>query len=106
MPLRHWRGRLGNQPGSSGLSSHGRKKILFIWALPGFTHQVEDDLSQKEHLLYLFVYLFNPHLSTCLLILERGEERERNINVREKHGSIASHRRPNRESNPKPRKVP
>ena len=39
-------------------------------------------------ILFLLSY-FNPQLRTCLLILERGEgrdkERERNINVREKH---------------------
>ena len=39
-------------------------------------------------------FLKNPHLRTCLLILEREEgkerERERNIDVREKHQSIAS----------------
>ena len=29
------------------------------------------------------LYIYNTYLSTCLLILERAEERERNINVRE-----------------------
>ena len=42
----------------------------------------------------LFIYYFNPHLRTCLLILERGGGRktgkERNINVREKHQLVAS----------------
>ena len=46
----------------------------------------------------------------CLLILEREEggerERERNINVREKHRSVASHVHPNQGSTPQPRFVP
>ena len=44
--------------------------------------------------IYLCIYWLifkNPHLRTCPLILERGEWRERNISVREKHRPIASH---------------
>ena len=37
-------------------------------------------------IIYLCIYyLLYPHLRTCLLILERGERRERNIDVRGKH---------------------
>ena len=36
---------------------------------------------------------------------KRERERERNIDVREKHPSVASHRHPDRESNPQPRYV-
>ena len=54
----------------------------------------------------------NPHLMICLLILEREEggerekEGERNIDVREKHQSVASCMRPDQGSNPQPRYVP
>ena len=43
----------------------------------------------KEHWLICFLKSFP--LGTCLLILERGEGREKNISVREKHQSVASH---------------
>ena len=53
---------------------------------------------------------FNSHPKTCLLILERGEGRERewerNIDVREKHRSVASHMCPVGEPNLQPRHVP
>ena len=46
---------------------------------------------------------FYPHSRTCILILERWEgrekERERNIDVREKHQSGASHKRPDQGPN-------
>ena len=58
-------------------------------------------------MLLLFFYL---HLRTCLLILQRGEwrekETERNINVREKHQLVATHTCPNQGLNPQPRHVP
>ena len=42
-----------------------------------------------------FIFFKNPHPRTGLLILERGEwrerERERNTDAREKHRSLASH---------------
>ena len=47
----------------------------------------------------MFLYLFNPHLRTCLFILERGEGR--NINVRENHQLVAFHRLHDWESSPK-----
>ena len=40
-------------------------------------------------------YLCYPHLRTYSLILETGEGRERNIDVREKHRSVASYIHPN-----------
>ena len=45
-----------------------------------------------------FVFFLNPHLRVCSLILERqeGGEREREMNVREKHLSAASPTRPTR----------
>ena len=50
------------------------------------------------------------HLRTCLLILERDEgrekERERNIDVREKHSSAASCMYPDLRQNPQPKHVP
>ena len=42
----------------------------------------------------------------CLLILETEEGRERSIDVREKHRSVASCMHPNRELNPQTRYVP
>ena len=61
------------------------------------------DYSEKwyclNNRLWLFIYyFFNPHTRACLLILERGEGREkvreRNINVREKHWLAALHTYP------------
>ena len=54
--------------------------------------------------------LFCPHSMTCLLTVERGErwggrEKGRNINVREKHGSLASCTRPDEERKPPSRHV-
>ena len=49
---------------------------------------------------------FNPYPRTSLLILERGEGRERNINVRVKHWSVASCMHPDWGPNPQPRHVP
>ena len=58
----------------------------------------------------LYVYFFlNPHLRTCLLIfIERGErrERERSINVKEKHQSVASCMCRDQGPNPQLRHVP
>ena len=49
----------------------------------------------------------NPHPSLCLLILNRGRkagrERERNIDVKEKHLLVASHKCPYQELNLQPR---
>ena len=59
-------------------------------------------------ILFLLSY-FNPQLRTCLLILERegrDKERERNINVREKHWLVAFSVCPDWGMNPKPRHVP
>ena len=60
------------------------------------------------HLLFLF--FFNPHMRTSLLILERGKgrerERERNSNVREKHRLVAFHICPDLGPDPQPRYVP
>ena len=63
----------------------------------------------------LFIYLFfkrvnkSSYLSMSLLILEReGErerERERNTEVREKHGTVASHTHPDWGLNPQPKYV-
>ena len=52
-----------------------------------------------------FTYLcFDLHRRTCLLILERGEGKERkggrNIHVREKHQSVPSRMHPDRVTNP------
>ena len=45
------------------------------------------------------LFFFCPLPKTCLLILERGIEREKeregNINVREKHQMVAFHKHPN-----------
>lgn len=54
----------------------------------------------------------NPHLRIHLLVLEGGRvggvegERERNTDVTEKQGSVASHMRPDQGSNPQCRYVP
>ena len=58
----------------------------------------------KLSLVYLF--FFNPHLRIHLLVLERGRERERNIDVKEKHQLIASHMCPDWGLNLQPRYVP
>ena len=48
-------------------------------------------------------FFFNPHLRTCLLTVERGEERERNTDVRDKcQPHIASNMCPDQESKPQP----
>ena len=66
----------------------------------------------KSCLIYCkyYVHFFNPHLRLCLLILEREErrerERERNIDVREKHQSVASRMLPDQGSNLQPRYGP
>ena len=46
-----------------------------------------------------FLFLSNPHLEMCLLLLEREEERER-------HQLVASHMCPDQGLNPPPRYVP
>ena len=58
--------------------------------------------------VFSFSFFFNPHPKICLLIWQRETEweREKNINVREKHWSAASHMGPDRGSNPQPRYVP
>ena len=50
------------------------------------------------------IHFFNPHLRLCLLILgrEEGREKERNIDVREKHQLVASHVFPGQGWNPQP----
>ena len=66
----------------------------------------------------LFTYLFNLYLVFIFLIptggyvywfkrgREGGREKERSIDVWEKHQSVASHTCPNQELNPQPRYVP
>ena len=57
-----------------------------------------------------YFILFYPHPRTCSMVLERGKgregERERSINMREKHQLLASCTHPNQGPNPKPRHVP
>ena len=47
-------------------------------------------------------YICNPHPRIRSLILERGRDRKRNMNVREKHELAASRMHPNQGSNPQP----
>ena len=55
---------------------------------------------------YLFISFFNPYPTTCVLILEKGEEkekkRERNTDVRENHPLVAFHICPEWGPNPQP----
>ena len=56
------------------------------------------------------VVIYCPHPRTCLLTSKRGEgrdrERQRNIDVREKHPSATSCMYPNQRLNPQPKHVP
>ena len=57
---------------------------------------------------YFFFQYFLPSPEDIFssLLLEREDGRERNIDARKKHRSVASHRRLGRGLNPKPRDVP
>ena len=65
-----------------------------------------------KSLTFLFLYKFSPE-DMCIDFRERGrgkggerKEGERNISVREKHLSVASHMSPNQEWNPQPKYMP
>ena len=67
---------------------------------------------------FIKLFIRHSHIHSFVLILSRGhffhrilerqdeEERGRNIDVRGKHGLVASAKLPNRGSNPKPRYMP
>ena len=64
---------------------------------PGRRENVTGNSLSSGHSGALFIYLLfyfpYPHLRTCLLIFRErgmGRERERNIDVREKHRLVAS----------------
>ena len=90
-------GSQGNQSRKHALSSQ-RLIVLLRSGQP-----ILNCCSRRSFSLFL-----NPRPRMCLLILEREErgERERDIVVREKHLSVASHTRPNPRLNQQPRRVP
>lgn len=64
---------------------------------------------------YYFIYYLNPHLRICIFFLnfrergretEGGKEREKNINVRDKHQPLAPCTCPNRVANTQPTYMP
>ena len=56
--------------------------------------------------IHFTLFYFYPYLRTYILILERRGGRERNIDARGKHQSVASHTRPIWGLTSKPRNVP
>ena len=70
--------------------------------------QIPDKISFPIVLPNTKICFFNPHQRICLLILEREEGRERikNIDMREKHQSVACYMLPDWGSNTQPRYVP
>ena len=67
-----------------------KKRDLLYWGLNSSFFLIKGEGRRLTFLLLLF----KPHLKTCLLILEREEKRkgrERKIDVREKHLSVASY---------------
>ena len=60
-----------------------------------------------QFIFYFYIFIFKDFV---YLFLERGEgrekEKERNIDVREKHRSVASHTHPDQGPNAQPRRVP
>ena len=104
---------LTQQHGFKGLSTLRMRYYSTLSPVPVFHLDFRHDTSclQDITLSYLTsIFFFYPHLRTCLLILERGEERgidrERNIDVKEKHQLVASCMHPNQGLNPQPRHVP
>ena len=79
--------------------------LTVIW-VPLSTHYITSSSPGSTKNLDFAFFKKNPHLRTCLVILERGEgrkrERERNIDVKEKHRLVASCMRPDWEPNRQP----
>ena len=82
----------------------------FIQTLPVRQSGPERNGHKGYHTSRFWVcFFFFPHWRTFIDFRERGREEERereNIDVREKHRSVASHTRPDWGSNPQPRHVP
>ena len=87
------------------------KRGLGSWETPGKRpkREVRADLKGPQSVNTLLSSSSNSFILFHLFIFrERGREgdRERNINVREKHLLVASHPRPRGGTNPQPRHVP
>ena len=67
--------------------------VLHLWVLlPYFLNQKSRCMTNTVVLMATKEqdFIFHPYPSTCLLILDRGEGREREKDVREKHWSVGS----------------
>ena len=66
-------------------------KLLYIYSTGNYKF---NKLFNKPLYIRYMVSFFYPHSRTCLLILERGKKRERNINVRRNIDWLPSHQCP------------
>ena len=83
------------------------EKFCRYWAVARRTVRSKEHFFNLHSKICLLILFFNPHLRIYWLILEReeGRERQRNIDVREKHALAASLICPNQGPNPQPSSI-